>query len=160
MNLVTQDLDRYLMLYFHLYLKTVISYCNCLFNNKKVVKHSHLIAALYFLQVTNNRNILTPDLYTQDDDSWSSIPAISCENLQETHCYRPENSRNPMQGSDDRIWLPVLTGSCKFRGEPDKSGRLICSPKYCFHEIPGKNSDPAVSLADCSTWVVNKHVLQ
>jgi hypothetical protein len=45
----------------------------------------------------------------------------------------PENVRNPTQESGDRIRLPVLPGSCLFRAEPDKSGRRICFPEYCFH---------------------------
>jgi hypothetical protein len=50
----------------------------------------------------------------------------------------PENARNPVQGSGDRIRLPVLTGFCKLHGEPDKSGHCVCSLEYCFHEIPVK----------------------
>jgi hypothetical protein len=66
----------------------------------------------------------------------------------------PENARNPVQRSGDRIRPPVLKGFCKLHVEPDKSGHRIRSPKYCFHEIPVKNPDPAGSLADCSTWVI------
>jgi hypothetical protein len=69
----------------------------------------------------------------------------------------PENARNPVEGSGDRIRLPVLTGFCKLHGGPDKSGYRIRSPEYCFHELPVKNPDPVGSLADCSTWVVHPH---
>ena len=44
-----------------------------------------------------------------------------------------ENTRNSTQESGDRIRLPVLPGSCRFRAEPDKSGHRIRSPEYCFH---------------------------
>jgi hypothetical protein len=43
----------------------------------------------------------------------------------------PENARNLVQGSGDRIRLPVLTGSCSCRAELDKSGhRNTASMKF------------------------------
>jgi hypothetical protein len=65
------------------------------------------------------------------------FPAKTLRKLTVSSRNRPENARNPVQGSGDRIQLPVLTGSCWFRAEPDKSSHRIRSPEYCFHEIPG-----------------------
>ncbi len=91
-------------------------------------------------------------VYTQVDDSWSSIPWISGENLQETPRFRPEPA-GECQEFDTRIRWPYptadLTGSCRFRAKPDKSGHRIRSPEYCFHEISGiprNRPFPAVRL--------------
>jgi hypothetical protein len=65
------------------------------------------------------------------------FPAKILRKLTVSSSNRPENARNPVQGSGDRIELPVLTGSCWFRAEPDKSGHRIRSLEYCFHEIRG-----------------------
>ena len=46
-----------------------------------------------------------------------------------------ENARNSTQKSDNRIQLPVLTGSYRFRGELNISGRRIPAREYCFHTI-------------------------
>jgi hypothetical protein len=52
----------------------------------------------------------------------------------------PENARNSSQESDSRIRLSVLTGTCRFRMEPDKSGHR-------------NTTEPTVSMPDCSTWI-------
>jgi len=44
----------------------------------------------------------------------------------------PKIDRIRKQYSGDRIRLPVLTGSCLFRAETDKSGHRNRSPEYCF----------------------------
>ena len=67
------------------------------------------------------------------------FPAETLRKLTVSSRNPPENARNPVQGSGDRIQLPVLTGSCWFRAEPDKSGHRIRLPEYCFHEIPGNS---------------------
>ena len=56
--------------------------------------------------------------------------AVSCRNP-------PGNVRNSTLESGNRIRLPVSTGSCRFRAEPEKSGHRIRSPEYCYHEISG-----------------------
>jgi hypothetical protein len=47
-----------------------------------------------------------------------------------------ENARNSPQESGNRIRLSVLTDSCQFRVEPDKSGHRISLPEYCVHKSP------------------------
>jgi hypothetical protein len=49
----------------------------------------------------------------------------------------PENARNSMQESGNRIRLSVLTLSCRFQAEVDKSDHRIRLPEYYFHEISG-----------------------
>ena len=65
------------------------------------------------------------------------FPAKTLRKLAVSGRNPPENARNSTQESGNRIRLPVLTGSCRFRAEPDKSGHRIHSPEYCFHEISG-----------------------
>ena len=54
--------------------------------------------------------------------------------MQETPRFRPEPA-GKCQEFDARIRLPVLTGFCRFRAEPDKFCYRIRSPEYYFHEI-------------------------
>ncbi len=90
--------------------------------------------------LSKDRECIVLFIHSQVDDTWSSIPWISGENPQETSCFRPEPA-GKCQKVDTRIrWpsrLPVLTGSCRFRVKPDKSGHQIRSLEYCFHEISG-----------------------
>jgi hypothetical protein len=65
------------------------------------------------------------------------FPAKTLRKLAVSDMNPPENARNSMQESGNRIRLSVLTHSCRFRAEADKSGHRIRLREYCFHEISG-----------------------
>jgi hypothetical protein len=65
------------------------------------------------------------------------LPAKTLRKLAVSDRNPPENARNSSQESGNRIRLSVLTHSCRFLAEPDKSGHRIRLPECCFHEICG-----------------------
>jgi hypothetical protein len=58
------------------------------------------------------------------------FPAKTLRKLAVSDRNPPENTRNSMQESGNRISLPVLTDSCRFRAEVGKSGHRIRLPEY------------------------------
>ncbi|CAF1141882.1 unnamed protein product [Adineta ricciae] len=79
---------------------------------------------------------------TQDDRSWKQYSA-NFRRKPAGYSYFPrwkprEKTRSPTKGTGNRIRLSVMAGSCWFSIKPFKSDERIQSPKYCFHEIPGR----------------------
>ena len=118
---------------------------------------------MILIWVSSKRNL---SLLMQDISTRSMIPeAVFREFPAETRRKHtisgrnpPQNARNSTQESGDRIRLPVLPGSCRFRTEPDESCHRIRSPEYCFHEIseivrnrsfPGRIARPGYRCYSC-----------
>jgi hypothetical protein len=74
------------------------------------------------------------------------FPAKTLRKLTVSSWKWPENARNPVQGSGDRIQLPVLTGSGRNRINP-------VTGSVHRNTASMKSADPTGSLADCSIWI-------
>jgi hypothetical protein len=125
--------------YFHYFMKIAYNRINDnILNRKAVFFFFYNCRWVYLWNFSSSIWALIQKLLPRSmipDAAFHEFPAKTLRKLPVSTRDSPGSARNSTQESGDRIRLPVLTGSCRFQAEPDKSGRRIRSPEYCFHEI-------------------------
>ncbi len=132
---------------------------------------------MFFFLIISGQNVAKIPRMMIREAVLRQFPAKTLRKLTVSSRNPPENARNPAQGSGDRIQLPVLTGSCWFRAEPDKSSHRntasMKSPEICGsyaflgglfdlgcynyrHKVDSVGSDPRVLSRSTYLGVIGK----